>query len=219
MVVGILLLFCLLSLFTHFFFVIFSSLACLLLHYRRTIFNRSKSAARILIFLLTILPSLVLCFDTHTHKLHMHLHVLSFSLILLYFCCIYPLFWCTTLWCNACARFTLSFQYRTTTTAICTMMHFSLLKHTRAHTHNTKLHFFSRSLSPNCTFACFGFSLWRSLQYRVVGVVVILVCCFFCLLLLLLLYVYDSTITLNNLVCCFSLSDGGCCFVPQRSSG
>lgn len=98
---------------------------------------------------LTILPSLVLCFDTHT-ALHLHteaLFSLLFLLLLFYisFCsshttaqnsqCSFAAHTTCSL-CNACARFTLSFQqYRTTTTTtkICTMMHFSLLKNTQTH--------------------------------------------------------------------------------------
>lgn len=171
------------------------------------------------------MPSLVLCFDTHTAHALTRSSYFSLSCILLYFCCRYILFCSShtrhkhkTCYCSfdallsavqcMCAFHPLSFQYRT--------MHFSLL----IHTHTTQLHFFSRFLSPNfgsCTFACFGSPCASSLSLVgiVVGVVLFLCVASFCLLLL-LLYVYDSTITLNNLVCCFSVSNGGCCFVPQR---
>lgn len=92
----------------------------------------------------------------------------------------------------------------------------------KKHTHTTELHFFSRFLSPNfgsCTFACFGSPCASSLSFfsrYSCWCSVIFVCCFFFAYCCCCFYVYDSTITLNNLVCCFSVSNGGCCFVPQR---
>lgn len=212
------------SLFSHFLL----SLLCTIVNNILQSF-KIRGADIIIFYLRTILPSLVLCFDTHTahaHALTRSSYFLSLSLscILLYFCFISCFALHTqhkTCYCSfdallsavqcMCAFQPLSFQYRTT------MMHFSLLKHT----HNTVALFFSFSFSQlrKLHFCLFWFSL-RDLSLSLVGIVVgvVLFLCVssFCLLLLLLLYVYDSTITLNNLVCCFSVSNGGCCFVPQR---
>lgn len=104
-------------------------------------FNRSKSAARILLFFIFAQFCRHSFFVlTHTQKMHMHLHaqaIFSLSCILLYFCFISCFALHTqhkTCYCSfdallsavqcMCAFQPLSFQYRTT------MMHFSLLKHT-----------------------------------------------------------------------------------------
>lgn len=127
-----------LTFFSHFLLSLFLALA---LHYQQ-----QHSIERISIFLVFSQfcrqPFFVL---THTHGTALAHFSLS------YFCCNFFIscFAHTTTQnsqcsfaahttcslCNACARFTLSFQqYRTTTTTkICTMMHFSLLKNTQTH--------------------------------------------------------------------------------------